>query len=57
MLMIQLMVGVPTVTGTQDPIRVESDMTRGHMIFVIVLNSFHLNPYDDIIQGPREYSS
>ena len=27
------------------------------MIFIIALNSFHLRSYDDITQGPEEYSS
>ena len=30
---------------------------EGHLICVIALNSFHLNPYDNITQGSGEYSS
>ena len=50
------MVGVPRVTSTQDPKASRVWYNWGHLIFVIALNSFHLNPYDDITLGPGKYS-
>ena len=49
--MIWLMVGVPRVTSIQDPKPVESGMTRATWSLFVALNSFHLNPYDDVTQG------
>ena len=54
MLMIQLMVNVPRVTGTHDPKAVESGMTRGHLIFIIASHPIYLNPYDNVAQGSGE---
>ena len=51
MFMIQLMVGVPRVTGTLDPKAVEYRDDKGYLIFVIALQPLYLNPDDDIAQG------
>ena len=54
--MIGLMISVARVTGTQDPkVVVSSD--QGHLILIIALHPFYLNPYDNVAQGLREYSS
>ena len=55
--MMQLMAGVQSVTRTQDQETVESGMTRATLIFTVASDSFYLNPYDDVNQGPGEYSS